>query len=56
MNTRKNESTKALRILRKIFAAKLTVPDVKTKDRDYALALAISLLEAREADADSEEG
>jgi hypothetical protein len=54
--SRKTESKKAARVLREVFDAKLPVPGVTTRDRDAALWLAITILEARAQDADSEEG
>jgi hypothetical protein len=54
MNDRQSESDKAARILRRIHEVKRPIPGVPRKERDWALELAISLLEARANDAEGE--
>jgi hypothetical protein len=53
--SRKSESEKALVVLRKILAANPQVSGVAPRDRKAALEFAVSLVEARMYDAQSEE-
>lgn len=52
--SRKSESEKAATVLRKILAANPPVSDLAPRDRKAALELAISLLDARALDAETE--
>lgn len=51
---RTKESKKAAKTLREIYDANLTVPGVTTRDRNEALRLAISILEARAVDGEND--